>query len=66
MSKILVVRREIAESVWMKHMPDPLITGQKVIRHSDQEGVTDGYVRIKHGQGCVSVYNLKHFKTLGN
>jgi hypothetical protein len=65
MSKILVVKKEVAEKEWMKHMPNPLVAGQKVVRHSDQDEVDEGYVRVKHGQGCVSVFNENHFTPLG-
>lgn len=71
MSKLLIVRKSVERIEWMKHMPDPLIPNQKVVVHSEQVHV-DGtpidntkYVRIKHGKGSVSVFNISMFKNFG-
>lgn len=64
MDKILVVKKEAAEKQWMKSMPDPLKENQKVVVSNDQADVVDGYVRVKHGKGSVSVFDRRHFKTL--
>lgn len=65
MSKILVVKSEVANKAWMLSMPEPLKANQKVVVHNNQDDVMYGFVRVKHGKGCVSVWSKDHFKQLG-
>lgn len=65
MSKILLVRKQVAEADWNKHLPNPLKKGEKVIVDTDQEGVTKGYVRVRHAKNsATSVFNKIHFTDL--
>lgn len=61
MSKILVVTREAAEKAWMKSLLHPLKENQKVVVHKDQEDVSEGFIRVKHGAGQVSVFHERVF-----
>lgn len=65
MSKLLVVKDIVKDLGWMRFLPDPLAPKQKVVAHSDQEGVSPNYIRVKHGKGSVSVFNRSYFLTLG-
>lgn len=71
MTKLLIVKSEVSQLGWMKHMPQPLRPAQKVVLHADQVHI-DGtpidpqkYVRIKHGNGAVSIFNVSYFRPFG-
>lgn len=65
--KIAIVKSELKDAVWNKHLPIPLVAGEKVIVSDDQSKVEKGYVRVKHGtHGAkgVSIFSKHHFLTL--
>ena len=63
--KIIMVSEEVAALSWNKHLPVPLQPKEKVIVDANQDGVAEGYVRIRHGETKVkSVFNISHFRHL--
>ena len=63
--KIIVVKQELANKEWNKHLLIPLVPSEKIIVHSDQSGIPDGYVRVKQGKNSISIFSRNHFITLG-
>ena len=68
--KILVVKKEVAEASWNKHLPIPLMIEEKVILVSLEKPKKIGvmnYVKVRHGKGSnktVSVFCLHNFLDL--
>ena len=63
--RVLLPNKQITQAEWNKHLPDPLLKGQKVIVVKDQheESLEKGYVRVKRKTG-VSTFNICHFTTI--
>jgi hypothetical protein len=62
--KILAVNSDMDSVAWNKHLPVPLRAKEKVIVDSDQSGVQEGYVRVKHGPAdnkVKSVFSVHNF-----
>ena len=60
--RIIEVTKEVSRTGWNLHLKTPLIKSEKVFVEANQEGVPEGYVRIKHGTPkVVSVFRVSHF-----
>ena len=65
MGKLLIVKDMVTSLTWMKHLPNPLVPKQKVVVANNQEDVEPNYIRVKHGNGAVSVFNKLYFSSFG-
>lgn len=57
------VKKEIDSFGWNKHLFAPLVSGEIVYLHPDQENVPERYAKIIHSiHNCVSVFSKTYFE----
>ena len=65
--KIITPTEEVCDQAWNKSLPIPLTKGEKIIVENDQSGVSENYLRVKHGvkgDKVISVFAIRNFTTL--
>lgn len=61
----LTVKRGMNDKAWNNQLIVPLHDGETVFVHPDQANVSDGYVRVVHGDvKAVAIFAKAHFETV--
>jgi len=62
--KILMVKKEVANEEWCKHLPTPLKEGEKVVvKATRMDSLFNMGIQVKHGNGIkgLSWFHHTHF-----